>query len=262
MALPDEWTRAHDLALVFIALAYGTDEDIADAEMARISNALDGWMLSAEAGEAQEVTMEVLAVFMEEGASEHDLVLDALRRLFETLSPAERARALEDAISIAEADGRLLGSERAFIHSIAEAWHLKSHAERRLAASKFASDGDWTLLHDVGMMYIVVAHASDENLVDSEIKAMVERLREWQPGLDESGARGLLRRVLQRYAEAPGALEPSAERLAAALPALERLAVVSDLYAIAEADHPIVEAERAAIMNLKEAWGFGRARLN
>ncbi len=70
--------------------------------------------------------------------------------------------------------------------------------------------------------------------------------------------RALLGTVLRRYREAPSAVEPSAERIAAGLSALQRLALVSDLYVVAEADVDISDAEREVIGMLKQAWNLGR----
>ena len=54
----DTWTPAHDLALVYIALAYGTDHDLTDDELTRITETLRVWRDDAHEEATQEVVME------------------------------------------------------------------------------------------------------------------------------------------------------------------------------------------------------------
>jgi tellurite resistance protein len=158
----DEWTSGHDLALVFGALAYGSDLDVNPAELERLVEVVRAHGALPD-DEAREVVLEALAVLLDDDGDATGLVLDASRRLYEALSPQQREAALESAIVIAEADGRLLGAERAFLHALAEAWHLKRQAEQRLAESAVDTH-EWTLLHDVALMMLAVAHSSDAQL--------------------------------------------------------------------------------------------------
>jgi len=254
--LPDEWTSGHDLALVFSALAYGSDLDVNPAEMERIVSVVRTHGGLPDEEDAQEVVLEALAVLLDADGDANGYVLEASRRLYETLTPQQREAALEAAVAIAEADGRLLGTERAFLYVLAEAWHLKRHADQRLAESN--AQHEWTLLHDVALMMLAVAHSTDAQLSPIELSTMVECTRGWKPACTEEEARALVGEVMRRYREAPSAVEPSAERIAAALSPLQRLALVSDLYVVAEADASISEAERGVISVLKQAWGLGR----
>ena len=254
--LHDEWTTGHDLALVFGALAYGNDLDVNADEMERLVAAVRAHETQLDDDDAREIVLEALSLLLG-GGDTTGYVLDACRRLYESLSPQQREDALETAISIAEADGRLVGSERAFIHALAEAWHLKRQAEQRLAESS-ATTHEWTLLHDVALMMLAVAHSSDAHLSPLELTAITACTHAWSPARSEEDVRGLLGVVLRRYREAPAAVEPSAERIGAALSPLQRLALVSDLYVVAEADDAISDNERGVIGVLKQAWGLGR----
>ena len=43
MSSTEDWTTPHDLALIYIALAYGTDHDLQEEEMATLTDALREW---------------------------------------------------------------------------------------------------------------------------------------------------------------------------------------------------------------------------
>ncbi|MBE2185235.1 MAG: TerB family tellurite resistance protein [Rhodothermales bacterium] len=257
-ALPSEQTL-HDLALVFVALAYGADHHFGDDELDRVVDTLAQWDDRVDVERAKEAVLEAVALFYDDEGEADDLLLEALRRLYESLTQDAREAALEDALAIAEADGRLLYSEIAFIDTLAEAWHLKRQVESRLAASTASREADWSLLHDVALVYQVVAHSDERRLDADTVAAMVERLREWRPGMTDDEATHMLRRAADYYAGRSEAVRDAAERLLDALPLLYRLALVSDLYTIAQADGKVLPAERTAIEAFKKAWGLGRS---
>ncbi len=122
------WTRAHDLAFIFIALAYGTDQDLHEDELATITDVLQHWRDNFPADEVQDVVMEAVAIFK---GDEVDVeVHRSMNALKQQLSLADRHRALEDVVRIAEADGVLLHSERELIYQLAEAWEIRAAGER------------------------------------------------------------------------------------------------------------------------------------
>ncbi|NNE46258.1 MAG: TerB family tellurite resistance protein [Rhodothermales bacterium] len=251
----ESWSRVHDLALVYLALAYGTDSQLSASEMDTIVQLLHGWRSDLELDDVRELAMESLAIFLDPDAS--DEVVVAIDRLHDSLEPDERRRALEDVVRIARADGVLLGRERTFISHLAGAWGLKAQASDALQqASDEEEDEDWTLLHDLGLVYIVLAHSTDSQLSDAEIAAMLERMSQWQPDLAEAEIRDILRDSLAAYAKGPGEeeLTRSVSALKNKLPFLQRLAVLDDLTYIAEADGSFNEFEREMITSLSKAF--------
>ena len=62
------WTNAHDLALIFIALAYGTDQELHEDELATITDVLQDWRENFPADEVQDVVMEAVAIYMGDDA--------------------------------------------------------------------------------------------------------------------------------------------------------------------------------------------------
>ena len=250
------WSRAHDLALVYLALAYGTDSQLSTDEMDTIVSALHSWRQDLAVEDIKEVAMESLAVLLDEDSSTE--VFSAIDRLQASLSDEERTRALDDVVRIAQSDGVFLGRERTFVSHLARAWAVKEQAVEALQKpSQEDEDDDWTLLHDLGLVYIVLAHSTDGKLSDSEIAAMLERMSQWHPDLSEADIRSVLREALRVYAEGPGEeeLTRAVSALKRALPFLQRLAVLDDLTYIAESDGHFNDFEREMIESLSRAFG-------
>jgi uncharacterized tellurite resistance protein B-like protein len=259
----DTWTRAHDLALVYVALAYGTDSELSDTELATITDALSDWRDEFSVDEVQELMMEALTVYVE--AESEEEVRDSVRALKNGLNRSEKQQALKDIVRIAEADGVMLNSERSLITALSQEWGLKTDAEGLLNDSPVDHEvsEDWSLLHDVGLVYLVVAHSTDNELSGNEIKALLSRLADWREGMTEEDARSIVRTALERYAEGPDTelLQRVVLSIRQNLPVIQRLAVLDDLVYIAEADGQINDNEANMIGTLANAWGLG-IRLN
>lgn len=251
------WTRAHDLALIFIALAYGTDHELHEDELATITDVLQHWRENFPADEVQDVVMEAVAIFMSDNADQEvHRSMDALKA---QLSVSERRQALEDVVRIAEADGVLLSTELDLIHRLAETWDVRSLSDKLLATTTATvSEGlDWSLLHDIALLYIVLSHGSGNRIKDTEIAAMVERLSDWQPDLGEEEIRQVLRAALKLFSEGPdqGALQQSVHTIREMMPVMHRLVLLDDLLYIAQADGIVNTHERQIIDNLSQSWG-------
>lgn len=258
----DTWTVAHDLALVYIALAYGTDHDLSDEELNALTRALSAWD-DFFAEDVREVVLEALAVYLEGTPGVE--VARTIQSLAQTLSPMQRRQALQDVMRIAEADGILLSSEQSLISALAGAWHVKALEQHLLdqTTANIEALPAWSLLHDLSLVYVILAHSTDDDLSDAELQAITERLHEWQPDLEEADTRQVLADVLQFYAEEPGekALGRSIGAIKEALPAIQRLVVLDDLHYIARADGDLGSHARDMIASLAQAWEVS-VRLN
>ena len=259
----DAWTRAHDLALVYVSLAFGTDHDLVDDEVNTIQEKLAQWRDHFEVDEVLEVIMEAVTVFIE-GDAERE-VAESVRALRNSLDAAQKRHALEDVIRIAEADGILLTSEKNLISQVARAWNLKPLGAELLAVSNAVHEDlpDWTLLHDLGLVYLAMAHSTDDDLSTPEINAIIERLQDWKSGLNEADARNVVRTALHFYANGPDetALQRSVLAIKTHLPIIQRLAALDDLVYVAEADGHLNDHEKTLIGSLADVWGLG-VRLN
>lgn len=254
----ETWTQEHDLALVYVSLAYGTDQELTDYELATITDVLSGWRSPFQPDEVQDVVMEAVSVYLEDGAE--DAVLRAIDTLGQHLSEEERRQALKDVVRIAEADGVLLSSERNLISTLADRWNVKTDVTKLLQTTTLPEDQQpaWTLLHDVGLMYIVMGHSTDNKLSDNELSVMLSRLQAWQPELEEEQARAVLRDVLTYYSSEPetDALHDAVGAIREMLPIVQRLAILDDLTQIARADGHLGNNEQEMLENLSRAWGL------
>ena len=263
MSASDDWTTTHDLAVVYIALAYGTDHELRDEELRVLKNALRAWKSMGEPV-VQDVIVEAATVFTEQEAEAE--FRRAAKELKAALSPDERRETIRHLIRIAEADGVLLEREQGLIHTLAETWSLKALSEDLLANTSAVVQRrgeDWGLIHELAFLYILVGHAAGDDLSADTVDVMVERLQEWQPEQSAEELRHVVRRALQVYAERPheDLIYDSVEALKKALPSTHRLTVLDDLYAVARTDGPLTRAERDFIMSLAQAWDLN-VRMN
>lgn len=253
----ETWTQSHDLALLFLAIAYGTDQSLSDEEVDAIESALSDWP-SSQALETKEIVMEAMAIHLEEGTQ--DEFTRAMVALKKNLSMDERCMALEQTMRVAEADGVLLASERSLILKLADAWEVKATGARLLEQTTAAKEDlpEWSLLHDIALIYLVMAHSTDNDLNDHEIAAVVERLQGWQPELPERDIREVLRTALRFYAAGPDqeALRKSLTAIKENLPLYQRLALLNDLIFVAESDGRFGPEEKKMFESLSKALGY------
>lgn len=251
----DQWTLTHDLALLFVALAYGTDRELQDDEVAAITTALRDWAPDAAPDAVHAIIVEAMSVLMND--EQHAAVSQSIAALGRELSEAELNDVLEHVNRIAEADGILLHREEHLIGRVAEAWSLRGLEEVP------ALDDDWDLIRQMALIYVVVAHSTDNELSPSEIEAIVERVREWDASLDDEAARDVLRDALAFYAQEPDedVLGQTIMTIKNSLAPMRRLILLDDLYYIAHADGSFKENEREMITSLADAWGLS-IRLN
>lgn len=264
MSPSESWTTSHDLALIYIALAYGTDHDLSEEEMSALTEALREWIVIPDDAHIQEVVMEAATAFLEGDAQEE--VRRSIDDLSEELTFAERRHALQDVIRIAEADGVLLEREQGLIHVLADAWSLKQISAELIedtSAVVQRKGEDWGLIHELAFLYIVVAHSANNDLSSEEIDVMLDRLHEWQPERSREDIRDVFRRSLQVYADEPeqSLIQESVEVLKDALPLVQRLTVLDDLSTVAHANGGVTGNERELIMYLAQAWDVN-VRLN
>ena len=252
----ETWTRTHDLALIFIALAYGTDHVLSEQEMQSMTQALSRWKLADNTADVQEIVMEAMAVYLEaDGVIE---TTRSMHALLDALSLEERRQALEDVVRVAESDGILLFREQELITILANVWDVKELGDDLLDTTSVELEPGqrWTILHDLALVFLAVAHGSDNKLEQPEISAMVERLGEWAPNLEEDEVRQVLREALQRYSEGPerANLTRTIDRLGSSLEVSQRLAALNDLAHIAAQSGGTLANAQEMIGGLAKSW--------
>ncbi|HEX7071846.1 MAG TPA: TerB family tellurite resistance protein, partial [Rhodothermales bacterium] len=165
----ESWTQAHDLALIYIALAYGTDSELSETELRTITDAIATWRTDLSRVEVNEIVLEAVAVFLE--GNPRTEVVNSMQTLKEALTVEQRRRALDDIVRIAESDGVLLHRERGLITFLASIWEMKATGMRLIEQISVPEEQvpTWSLLHDISLMYVVMAHSTDNNLSEPEI---------------------------------------------------------------------------------------------
>ncbi len=253
----ETWTRTHDLALIYLALAYGSDARLADSELHTIIEALKKWDEKLSHDTLQEVVLEAMAIYLEDDAQVE--FTRTIRSLNKDLSEEERKIALEDVVQIAEADGVLHSIERSLITLLAENWGLKGTGKALLEQSSaaIAENPSWTLLHDMSLICLVLAHSADGELSPIEIETALQRLHQWQPDLAEEELRNVFRDALNFYSSQPDkeALAASLKSIKEALPLIQRVAFIDDLVCIARVDGGMIDNERELIRDITGALG-------
>ena len=253
----ETWTRTHDLALVFIALAYGKDTNVTDSELHAVIETLKKWDNTLKEETLQEVVLEALAIYLEDDA--HVEFTRTIRTLSKELSQEERKRALEDVVQIAEADGVLQSSERSLITVLADIWGLKDTGRALIEQTSATIDEfpSWSLLHDMSLICVVLAHGSDNELSAVEIESILERLHQWQPDLADEELRQVVLDALDVYSSQPDkdVLTASLKSIKEALPIIQRVAFIDDLVCIAKVDGGIIDNEREMIRDISVGLG-------
>lgn len=113
-----------------------------------------------------------------------------------------------------------------------------------------------TLLHDLALLYLGLAHGADENLHPAETKQIAASLRRWQPHKDPALIDHVIREATLTYLNGtnPERMTEAVHVLKDALPQNLRLTILHDLSEIARADGEILSEERDFIGKIADEW--------
>ncbi len=246
----------HELALLYLAMAQGADDDLSYAEREAVTDNLHDRYAYLDRAEVQNVVLETLTTH-----DEHALK-DAARRVVDTLgevlSDEEKRSVLEDLVRIAQADGVVLDRERRLLGTIAASWDVTlppTATERPDAESDEAS---WSALYHLAFIYFVLAHAPDSEFSAAERLLILKKLQEWEPLLDDGAVRAVMEQAMDRYARGPDPemLTASIEAVKNALPVAQRKTALNDLVQIANVDGIFLDSEEDLLNDLVAAWGL------
>lgn len=251
-----------DLALIYIALAHGTDKEMNKNEADVIADRLQLWQAEATDSTLQQAVGDALKAYTKGGAA--DNVQTAARSIRDKVPQDLREFILEDLMSIALADDKFLYEENSFIAELAELWEVGSTPEEDVAERKWSildeaerDQKGWTAIHDLALIYLTLAHQTDRYLSSEEIRAITDKLNEWLPDADDSEVLQVVKEALRIYVQNPerGVFDDAVESVKRAVPQHQRDAVLEDLRYVAGADEQLLEQEQAMIDELAEAWG-------
>ena len=117
------WSPMHDLTLIYLALAHGTDADMDPSETEAIQRKLQEWFPDVSPSVVQKATEEVLLVYV--GSSRDTMVELSAASLRDVLVKDERIGVLNDLADLASADGAIVPNEVLFIQKLAQYWDVE-----------------------------------------------------------------------------------------------------------------------------------------
>ncbi len=245
--------RLEDVAVLYLALALGTDAELDQAELDLIIDRLTAWQVQTARGTVLGAVHRALALF--EGAKvDEELVDAAIQRLRKSCSADERRSILDDLVSIAVADGKFLSEEGTLIHRLSSAWGVHHPAQGSLWNVFASGSGAWTPVHDLALLYLDVAHRPDEHIAPEEYAAITKKIKEWLPDARDADVNEVVTEALNVYAgrsdDAP--LNRALASLKNAIPPHQRGVVISDLDYIACSDGVMTVEERVLIENVAQ----------
>lgn len=119
---PSDWSPLHDLALIYLALAHGTDLEIADSEQEKMVERLGAWHTGPAPAQTEKILDEVMLTYM--GGHSREMVEASMVSLKESMDWEQRVAILNDLADLASADGTLVPGEIAFIQQLAAFWEM------------------------------------------------------------------------------------------------------------------------------------------
>ena len=244
----------HELALLYLAMAQGDDDDLSYAEREAITDALHDRYAYLDRAEVQNVVLETLTAHDEQALEEAARqVIGALNRM---LTDEEKRSVLEDLVRIAEADGVVLDRERRLLGTIASNWDVALASPAAQPTEAEHDEASWGALHHLAFIYFVLAHAPDSEFSAEERRLILKKLREWEPSLDDDAVQVVMEQAMDRYARGPdpALLAASIEAVKQALPAAQRKAALNDLIQIANVDGVFLDSEEDLLNDLVAAW--------
>ena len=120
---PSEWSVLHDMALIYLALAHGTDLEIDPSEQATMVEHLKAWYPEAGAWRIRQVLQEVMLTYL--GEHSRQMVDAAIASIKASMSKKERIGVLNDLAELATADGVIVPGEVSFIQQVARYWEIE-----------------------------------------------------------------------------------------------------------------------------------------
>lgn len=248
-----------DLALLYIALAHGTDQDLDPAEMDLVAQRLQDLQAGVGQGTVLHAIKEALDAYTQEDVQAR--IEAAIEHLRQAVPSGLQARIIKDLTDIGKADDAFLYTEATFIGALAEAWAAEGETPSDEAWSIFVAQhgaSGWTPIHDLALIYVTLAHRTDEVLHRQEVDAILEKLGEWMPGAPPDLLRQVWEEVLYTYEEQPEGrtLADAVDAVSTTVPAHQRPAVLADLQYIAQADGVLLVEERVLIEQLAKVWGM------
>lgn len=238
------------LAVLYIAMAQSDDAELSSAELDAVIDTLHSRHFNLDRTQVQTAILETLNTYLEPTALDA-AALRAVSLLSDQLSARQKAAVVDDLVQIAQSDGVVLDGERGLFTTLASVWNV---AVPR--TNKSPKDAPWTALHDLGYIYLVLAHSTDSEFSDDERQVLLRKLHAWKPDSSDCDINDVLAQVLDRYAQGANTeqFRAATASVKQAFPVDQRRVALDDLVQIANADGVFLDSEEDLINELMTAW--------
>ena len=112
----------HDLALIYQALAHGSDDRLTGQEINSMAIKLKAWDEEFDLDRIKRIMNEVMLVYV--GGTSQQMLEAAIASISQSLSKTKRIKILNDLADIATADGIIVMGEVNYIQHLARAWDI------------------------------------------------------------------------------------------------------------------------------------------
>lgn len=254
-----EQSVLHDLALIYLALAHSTDDQLSNEEIDAIATRLREWQ-NVKSETVLSAIKQALEEYLREDADVR--VRQAVSSVKASIPEEIRRVLLDDLTEIAMADGKFLHEEGSFIGELAQAWDLHLDPESNSKPLSWSllnvseQNGNWTPAHDLALVYVTLAQSTDGILESEEVEIITDKLSEWLPDAGRADVVELVREALSVYVQGPDKhlFAESIESIARTIPPHQRTALLDDLKCVAEADGSLLDSERDLIARIARRW--------
>lgn len=245
----------HELALLYLAVAYGADDDLTDEELGLVVDKLHDHEPALDLEVIRDLAAEALEDVMQRPLVD-EVVSESLDQLDGLLAEGRREDVLDDLAVIARADEVVKHAERKILRSVERRWQLEIGEEYLPRLLVEIPERGWTLLHDLALLYLAIAEEGDQELSAEEVDQILSRLELWHADLNRKRAAELLEEAGERLlaTDRAEAVESSLSVLYDALDEGLLRHILYDLKQVAFADGVYDEAEANTIGHVMRAW--------
>lgn len=247
----DHHDSLQQLAFLYLTIAHRSDDYLSDPELESVTRLLTKRTSAEDRDAMQALVMDALDAYMR--SEDVDTVAEqAAQDLDSVLSNEQKEAVLRDLKKIGEADGVLLHEEQSTVARLAALWRIDIAAEAPHDDGKLP----WGVLHDLAYIYLVLGHGTDNDLTETELQVMLNKLQEWQPLEASTEMRSIFSVAMDMYARGKddSRLEQSIASVRDTLPREQRMAALNDLVKIANADGVFLDDEEDLINHLLTEW--------
>lgn len=250
MSLEKEPKRLRQLAFLYLTMARRTSDYLSDDELETLTTMLQNQSGGAGRSEVQGVLMRALNDYTSTGeeSTEARVIAEVLA---DHLTIEQRQVILEDLRELAEADGVVHKNEQGMLQALAKTWGIEKDPRRPQS-----ENASWGVLHHLAYIFLVLAHSTDNDLSDTELQVMYNKLREWEPTVSPDDVERVLEEAMSAYSKGRDAdrLETAIRSVRDKLPRKQRMAALNDLVKIANADGVFLDDEEDLINHLLSEW--------